>query len=118
MERFTALIGFVAILLIAFGISTNRRAIKWKPVVWGLVLQILVAILVLKGEPIANALSVIALPLERWGAAVIFIVLAIVFALIAKRMPPQARRGLWAAFGVVTLYLFLTYNLLRFIFET
>ncbi len=118
MERFTALIGFVAILLIAFAISTNRRAIKWKPVFWGLVLQIIVAILVLKGVWIANALAPIALPLERWGAALIFILAAIIATQIAKRIAPGARRILWIAFGVFALYLFLAFNLLAFLFET
>ncbi|MEA2344211.1 MAG: Na+ dependent nucleoside transporter N-terminus, partial [Thermoanaerobaculia bacterium] len=32
MERFSALIGFVGILAIAFLLSTNRRAIRWKTV--------------------------------------------------------------------------------------
>lgn len=117
MERFVALIGFVAILVIAFAISTNRRAIKWKPVVWGLVLQILVAILVLKGEPIAGALAPVALPLERWGAALVFVITAVVVSQIARRTPPGARRAIWIAFGVFAAYLFLTFNLLRFLFE-
>lgn len=117
MERFTALIGFVAILLIAFAISTNRRAIKWKPVFWGLVLQIIVAILVLKGVWIANLLAPIALPLERWGAALIFILAAILAAQIAKRIAPGARRVLWIVFGIFALYLFLAFNLLAFLFE-
>jgi len=118
MERFTALIGFFAILLIAFAISTNRRAIKWKPVAWGLVLQIAVAILVLKGVQIANALAGVALPLERWGAALLFVIAAIVVAQVAKRIAPSAARALWMVFGVFTLYLFLTFNLLAFLFET
>jgi concentrative nucleoside transporter, CNT family len=118
MERFTALIGFLAILLIAFAISTNRRAIKWKPVVWGLVLQIIVAILVLKGVQIADALSVIALPLERYGAALVFVAAAIVAALLARRVAPSAARVIWIALGVLALYLFLTFNLLAFLFET
>src|SRR5687767_15838723 len=74
MERFTALIGFFAILAIAWLLSTNRRSIKWRPVIVGLVLQIVVAILVLKGAPIAAALQGIALPLERWGAALVFVI--------------------------------------------
>jgi len=118
MERFTALIGFFAILAIAYLLSTDRKAIKWRPVVWGLVLQIVVAIFVLKGTQIANAFAGIAPPLERWGAALIFVVLAIVVTQIAKRVAPGARRGLWIAFGVVTLFLFLAYNLLAYLFET
>lgn len=118
MERFTALIGFFAILAIAYLMSTDRKAIKWRPVIWGLVLQIVVAIFVLKGTQIANAFAPIAPPLERWGAALIFVILAIVVSQLAKRMAPGARRGLWIAFGVVTLFLFLAYNLLAYLFET
>lgn len=118
MERFTALIGFLAILLIAFAISTNRRAIRWKTVGWGLVLQIIVAILVLKGVLIADTLAPVALPLERWGAALVFVIAAIVVYQVAVRLSAGAGRALWIAFGVFTLYLFLTFNLLAFIFET
>jgi CNT family concentrative nucleoside transporter len=119
MERFTGLIGFVAIMVIAYLMSTNRKAIKWRPVAWGLALQIIVAIFVLKGREIAKAFSPFAPPLEQWGAALIFLLLAIVVAQIAKRMPVGgARRGLWIVFGVVTLFLFLAYNLLAYMFES
>ena len=118
MERFTALIGFVAILLIAYLMSTNRKAIKWRPVGWGLALQIIVAIFVLKGREIAEAMAAIAPQITNWGAALIFIGLTLVVYQIAKRMAPGgARRGLWIAFSVVALYLFLAYNLLAYIFE-
>jgi concentrative nucleoside transporter, CNT family len=118
MERFTALIGFFGILAIAYLLSTDRKAIKWRPVVWGLVLQIIVAIFVLKGTQIADLLAPIALPLERWGAALIFIIVAIVVAQIAKRIAPGARKALWIAFAIFTLYLFLAFNLLAYLFET
>ena len=49
MERFTALIGFVVILGIAYAISTDRKAIRGKTVFWGLVLQLVTAVAVLKG---------------------------------------------------------------------
>jgi CNT family concentrative nucleoside transporter len=118
VERFSALIGFVVILAIAYLLSNNRRAIRWRIVFWGLLLQILIAIAVLKGELIAQILAAIALPIERNIAALIFIVLAIVIYQVAKRLPPESRRLLWSGFGVVTFYLFLTYNLLAYIFET
>ena len=60
LERLSAVIGFVVILAIAFLLSNNRSAIRWRIVFWGLLLQILIAICVLKGEQIANLLSVIA----------------------------------------------------------
>ncbi|HEV7238826.1 MAG TPA: nucleoside transporter C-terminal domain-containing protein [Thermoanaerobaculia bacterium] len=119
MERFTGLIGFVAILLIAWLLSTNRKAIKWRPVGWGLALQIVVAILVLKGRLIAEMFATIALPLEQWGAALIFVGVAVLVTLIARRMPPGGvRRGLWIVFAVFSLYLFLAFNLLAYLFET
>ena len=42
------LLGAVVILLIAIVCSTNRRAIRWSTVAWGLSLQIVFAIIVLK----------------------------------------------------------------------
>jgi CNT family concentrative nucleoside transporter len=42
------LVGAVVILLIAIACSTNRRAIRWSTVAWGLGLQIVFAIAVLK----------------------------------------------------------------------
>ena len=118
MERFSALIGFVLILAIAWGLSDNKKAIGWKTVFWGLVLQIIVAICVLKGKPIADALAPIALPLQTWAAALLFVAIAVVTTLAARRVPESSRRYLWIAFGVVTLYLFLAFNLLAYMFET
>src|SRR5262245_32449659 len=42
--------GFV-ILALAYAFSTNRRAINWATVAWGVSLQIVFAILVLKTSP-------------------------------------------------------------------
>jgi concentrative nucleoside transporter, CNT family len=41
-------LGAVVILLIAYALSTNRRAIRWSTVAWGLGLQIVFAVIVLK----------------------------------------------------------------------
>src|SRR5438309_11521037 len=78
MERFSALIGFVVILAIAIGLSNNRRAIRWRTVMWGLILQILTAIAVLNGELIAQWLSAIALPITHNIVAILFIARTIV----------------------------------------
>jgi len=117
MERFSALIGFVVILGIAFLLSNNKRAIRWRIVFWGLLLQIVIAIAVLKGEWISQKLTPIALPLERYGAALVFVLLAVVIYQIAIRLPLSARRPIWYVFGVASLYLFLTFNLLAYMFE-
>jgi concentrative nucleoside transporter, CNT family len=48
MERLLSLVGLVVILGIAYLFSTDRKAIRGKTVLWGLVLQLLFALFVLK----------------------------------------------------------------------
>ena len=72
----------------------------------------------LKGTQIANALDVHRLPLEQWGAALIFIVAGVIVVQIAKRLAgrrAQARSGAPSASSA--LYLFLSFNLLAYLFE-
>lgn len=118
MERFSALIGFVGILAIAFLLSTNRRAIRWKTVFWGLTLQILTAIAVLKGTQIAAFFGRFMPATSQWIAALIFIALTVIIVQIAKRIEPgPARNGVWGVYLVLSAILFLSYNLLAFLFE-
>ncbi len=48
MGRFTGILGLLTMLCLAYAFSTNRRAIRPKTVAWGLGLQIVFAIFVLK----------------------------------------------------------------------
>ena len=60
MPRLTGLLGLVTFLALAYALSTDRRAIRWRTVAWGLVLQILFALLVIKwtyGQRILHAVS-------------------------------------------------------------
>jgi CNT family concentrative nucleoside transporter len=50
MGRFNGILGLVTMLGLAYAFSTNRRAINKKTVVWGLGLQLVFAIFVLKVE--------------------------------------------------------------------
>ncbi len=52
MERFQGLIGIVLILGIAYALSNNRGAIKPRVIISGLLLQLTIAILVLKIPPV------------------------------------------------------------------
>jgi len=54
MERFTGLIGIALILGLAFLASNNKRRINLRLVVSGLALQVVIAILILKVQPIRN----------------------------------------------------------------
>src|SRR5215510_8986848 len=48
MPKLQPLVGLIVILSIAYTLSTNRRAIDLRTVAWGLGLQILFALIVLK----------------------------------------------------------------------
>ncbi len=50
MERFTGVLGILAVLLAAWLSSTNRRAIRPRTVAWGLGLQLLFAFIVLRSD--------------------------------------------------------------------
>jgi len=61
LARFTGLLGLLVFLGIAYGFSTDRRAIRWRTVAWGLGLQIVFAFLVIKwtfGQKILSGASV------------------------------------------------------------
>jgi concentrative nucleoside transporter, CNT family len=47
LGRFTGVLGLLTMLTLAWTFSTNRRAIRWRTVIWGLGLQILFAFIVL-----------------------------------------------------------------------
>src|ERR671922_682605 len=50
MGRFTGVLGLLVLFTVAFALSTNRRAIRIKTVLWGLGLQFALAVFVLKIE--------------------------------------------------------------------
>ena len=59
-SRLVGLLGLVAILGIGVGLSHNRRAIRWRVVAWGLTLQVMFAIFVLRvpaGQRLFRALG-------------------------------------------------------------
>ncbi len=62
MARFTGLLGLIVFLLLAYIFSTDRRAIRWRTVVWGLGLQIVFAFLVIKwnaGQNVLHSISTV-----------------------------------------------------------
>lgn len=48
MHRLTGILGLAVFLAIAYALSANRQAIRWRTVAWGLGLQVLFALIVLK----------------------------------------------------------------------
>ena len=62
MQRFTGIIGIVVLLGIAFAMSNNRRKLDFRLIFWGLSLQLLFALFILKtpiGQPFFGAVDIV-----------------------------------------------------------
>ena len=60
MERFIGILGILVLLAIAVAMSNNRKSIPWRLVIWGLGLQLIFAIIILKtpiGQPFFGAVD-------------------------------------------------------------
>ena len=61
MERLIGIVGILVLLCIALAMSNNRKAISWRLVTWGLGIQIIFAIIILKtpvGIPFFGAIDI------------------------------------------------------------
>jgi CNT family concentrative nucleoside transporter len=78
LARFTGLLGLIVFLTLAYAFSTNRRAIRWRTVAWGLGLQLLFAFLVIKwsyGQLLLHRISAVITSLLAYavdGSSVVF----------------------------------------------
>jgi len=62
MERFTGILGILALLGIAYAMSNNRRKLNWRLILWGLSLQLLFALFILKtpiGQPFFGVVDLV-----------------------------------------------------------
>jgi CNT family concentrative nucleoside transporter len=100
MGRFMGLAGIVAFMAIAYALSHKRSAIHWRTVAWGLGLQWIFALVVLKGQAISGLLSFLPFPK---GAG--WVVLALMFTPMAlRRFASYENKALnWGLFGVIVL---------------
>ncbi|MEO0988075.1 MAG: NupC/NupG family nucleoside CNT transporter [Cyanobacteria bacterium J06639_14] len=48
MERLVSLLGLGVFVACAYLLSVNRRGVRWKPVLWGMALQLILALLILR----------------------------------------------------------------------
>ena len=72
MDRFTGLLGIIAVLTAAWLGSTNRGAIRWRTVLWGISLQVVFAFLVLRFDLGQQAMA--------WAGSVVQNMLSATFA--------------------------------------
>lgn len=100
MDRFIGLAGIVAFMALAYALSHRRSAIHWRTVAWGLGLQWIFAVVVLKGAFLSGLLGF--LPFPR-GAG--WVVLSLMFLPMAlRRFAGYENRTLnWSLFAVIIL---------------
>jgi CNT family concentrative nucleoside transporter len=100
MERLAGLAGIVAFVALAYALSHKRSAIHWRTLAWGLALQWIFAVVVLKGTLLASRLAF--LPFPR-GAG--WAVLVLMFTpMLLRRFAGFRNRTLnWGIFGLVVL---------------
>jgi concentrative nucleoside transporter, CNT family len=78
MERLVSLLGLGVFVALAYGLSVNRRAVRWKPVLWGMALQFIFAVLILKTQVGLNVFQFLGDGVTRFldfsdaGAAFVF----------------------------------------------
>lgn len=51
MERLISALGLLVFIGLGYVLSVNRRAIRWQPVLWGIALQLILAVLILRTAP-------------------------------------------------------------------
>jgi CNT family concentrative nucleoside transporter len=78
LERGTSLLGLVSLVALAWLLSTHRRQVPWRVVLWGVALQLVFAVLVLKTGPgrtffgVMNDVVITLLGFTEEGARFIF----------------------------------------------
>jgi len=72
VERYTGVLGILAVLLTAYLFSTDRKRIRWRTIAWGLGLQLTFAFLVLRFDYGQRAMT--------WAGSVVNSMLACTFA--------------------------------------
>jgi len=104
LDRFTGVLGILAVLLAAWLGSTDRRHIRWRTVAWGLGLQLIFAFLVLRFEYGERALA--------WAGDVVKNMLASTYAgtsvLFGSLGTPNSSLGSIFAFQVLPTIIFIS----------
>ena len=104
MDRFTGVLGILAVLLAAWLGSTDRKRIRWRTVAWGLGLQITFAFLVLRFDYGQRAMS--------WAGGVVKSMLASTYAgtkvLFGPLGVPDGSMGSIFAFQVLPTIIFIS----------
>jgi concentrative nucleoside transporter, CNT family len=104
LAQYTGLLGLVVILALAWLLSTNRKAIRWRTAAWGLGLQWLFALLVLRFDAGQRALAAAGDTVNRM-LAYAFVGSSFVFGDMGKQ---HSNYGIIVAFQVLPTIIFIS----------
>jgi concentrative nucleoside transporter, CNT family len=104
LAQYTGLLGLVVILALAWLLSTNRKAIRWRTAAWGLGLQWLFALLVLRFDAGQRALAAAGDTVNRM-LAYAFVGSSFVFGEMGKQ---HSSYGIIVAFQVLPTIIFIS----------
>lgn len=113
MERLTGLLGVCAFLALAYGLSRDRSRIHWPTVAWGLALQWLLAVVILRGSVFSEWLAFLPFP-KGSGWAVLGLLL---LPWLLKRFERREHRALTWSLRALALLGILRGNLLGATFD-
>jgi len=100
MERLIGLAGIVAFVALAYILSHKRSAIHWRTILWGLGLQWIFALIVLKGTLLSSLLSFLPFPKGAGWVVLIFMFTP----MLLRRFASYDNKPLnWGLFGVIVL---------------
>ncbi len=98
--RFIGFAGIAVFLLLAFLLSTHKRHIHWRTIAWGITLQWIFAVIVLKGAWLADCLSFLPFPNgSAWAVAALLFVPK----LSARFLRIQSRPLNWTIFALACI---------------
>jgi concentrative nucleoside transporter, CNT family len=103
MHRFTGILGMLTMMGLAYAFSTNRRAIRYKTVAWGLGLQIAFAFLVMRSEYVRRAFEKLGAG-ANWLLDFAYYGTAFVFGDLGQKNSP---RGFYFAFQALPTIIFI-----------
>src|SRR5262245_23292242 len=112
MEHLTGFLGFFFLLGMAYALSSNRQAIRWQTVAWGIGLQVSLAWIVLKGELLSRGFAWLPFSLKTFVLGIIVQILFVRF--LARRSmlaSPVLVRRLHTIIAIETLVGLLKFNL-------
>ncbi len=119
LSSLTGVAGIATVIAACYALSAERSRIDWRTVIWGLLLQIAFALLIIRGDSVARLFDFLAVS-QGWFLSAILVQAAVLFAIARFYKPLAARVQLiWLRrFFVAEVIVYaLKFNLVGMVFD-